>query len=71
MALHSGTLVKCGPQVRVAVQGAIEGDNLAWLRDRVHEPGSGDCPGCGSGRRTGAGGASSRGRGGGRGGGRG
>ena len=35
VALHSGTLVKCGAHVRVAVQGAIEGDDPGWLRDRV------------------------------------
>ncbi|SDC02688.1 F0F1 ATP synthase subunit epsilon [Ruegeria marina] len=35
VALHSGTLVKCGGHVRVAVQGAIEGDDLAWLSERV------------------------------------
>jgi F-type H+-transporting ATPase subunit epsilon len=38
VALHSGTLVKCGAHVRVAVQNAIKGDDLPWLRDRVeHE----------------------------------
>lgn len=35
LAVHSGTLVKCGAHVRVAVQGAIEGDDLARLRERV------------------------------------
>lgn len=35
VALHSGTLVKCGDHVRVAVLAAIEGDDLAWLRARV------------------------------------
>lgn len=35
VALHSGTLVKCGEDVRVAVQSAIEGDDLGWLRERV------------------------------------
>lgn len=35
IALQSGTLVKCGAHVRVAVQGAIPGDDLAGLRDRV------------------------------------
>ena len=38
-------------------------------RDRIHEPGSGDCPGCGAGRPGGAGQGSGGGRGGGRGGG--
>lgn len=37
VALHSGTLVKCGPLVRVAVRKAIEGDDLAALRARVEE----------------------------------
>jgi F-type H+-transporting ATPase subunit epsilon len=27
--------VKCGPHVRVAVRGAIDGDDLAELRERV------------------------------------
>lgn len=35
VAVHSGTLVKCGPHVRAAVQGAIEGDDLGWLSERV------------------------------------
>lgn len=35
VAVHSGTLVKCGAHVRVAVRGAIEGSDLAWLRERV------------------------------------
>lgn len=35
IALHSGTLVKCGAHVRAAVQGAIEGDDLGWLREQV------------------------------------
>ena len=35
VALHSGTLVKCGAHVRAAVQGAIRGDDLGWLRERV------------------------------------
>lgn len=35
VALHSGTLVKCGDHVRVAVENAIAGDDLAWLRERV------------------------------------
>lgn len=47
------------------------GGNGDRVRDRIHEPGSGDCPGCGAGQRGGAGqrtGSGSRG-GGGRGGG--
>jgi F-type H+-transporting ATPase subunit epsilon len=35
VAVNSGTLVKCGDVVRVAVRGAIEGDDLAELRARV------------------------------------
>ncbi len=35
VALNAGTLVKCGSHVRAAVQGAIEGDDLGWLRERV------------------------------------
>lgn len=35
LALHSGTLVKCGSHVRVAVQDAIAGDDLDWLREQV------------------------------------
>lgn len=35
VALQSGTLVKCGAHVRVAVQSAIEGDDPGWLSDRV------------------------------------
>ena len=35
LAVHAGTLVKLGDHVRVAVQAAIEGDDLARLRDRV------------------------------------
>lgn len=35
LALHSGTLVKCGPHVRAAVQDAIAGDDLNWLREQV------------------------------------
>jgi F-type H+-transporting ATPase subunit epsilon len=35
VALHSGTLVKCGAHVRVAVRAAIAGDDLSWLRSRV------------------------------------
>lgn len=35
VALHAGTLVKCGDHVRVAVEKAIEGDDLGWLRERV------------------------------------
>jgi F-type H+-transporting ATPase subunit epsilon len=35
VALHSGTLVKCGAHVHVAVRDAIEGTDLSWLRERV------------------------------------
>jgi F-type H+-transporting ATPase subunit epsilon len=35
VAHGSGVLVKCGPQVRVAVRSAIEGGDLARLRARV------------------------------------
>ncbi len=35
VAVNSGTLVKCGDEVRVAVRGAVEGDDLAELRARV------------------------------------
>lgn len=35
VAVNSGTLVKCGDKVRVAVRGAVDGDDLAALRDRV------------------------------------
>jgi len=35
VAINSGTLVKCGAQVRVAVRGAFEGDDLSELRARV------------------------------------
>lgn len=35
VAVNSGTLVKCGDAVRVAVRGAVEGDDLAALRARV------------------------------------
>lgn len=35
VAVNSGTLVKCGDEVRVAVHGAIEGDDLPELRARV------------------------------------
>jgi F-type H+-transporting ATPase subunit epsilon len=35
VAVHSGTLVKCGDEVRVAVRGAVEGDDLSKLRARV------------------------------------
>jgi F-type H+-transporting ATPase subunit epsilon len=37
VAVNSGTLVKCGAELRVAVRGAIEGDDLALLRRRVEE----------------------------------
>jgi F-type H+-transporting ATPase subunit epsilon len=32
VAVNSGTLVKCGDEVRVAVRGAVEGDDLSELR---------------------------------------
>ncbi|SIO28468.1 F-type H+-transporting ATPase subunit epsilon [Rhodovulum sp. ES.010] len=35
VAVNSGTLVKCGDHVRVAVRAAIEGDDLARLRRQV------------------------------------
>lgn len=35
VAVNSGTLVKCGDEVRVAVRGAIDGDDLPELRVRV------------------------------------
>lgn len=35
VALHTGTLVKCGDHVRVAVEKAIAGDDLTRLRERV------------------------------------
>lgn len=35
VAINSGTLVKCGDDVRVAVRGAVEGDDLGNLRKRV------------------------------------
>jgi F-type H+-transporting ATPase subunit epsilon len=35
VAVNSGTLVKCGADVLVAVRGAIEGHDLALLRNRV------------------------------------
>ena len=35
VAVDAGTLVKCGPHLRVAVRNAIEGDDLARLRERV------------------------------------
>lgn len=35
VAVNSGTLVKCSDEVRVAVRGAVEGDDLAALRKRV------------------------------------
>jgi F-type H+-transporting ATPase subunit epsilon len=35
VAVNSGTLVKCGPEVRVAVRGAVDGDDLGALRARV------------------------------------
>jgi F-type H+-transporting ATPase subunit epsilon len=35
VAVNSGTLVKCADDVRVAVRGAIEGNDLVELRARV------------------------------------
>lgn len=35
VAVNAGTLVKCGDAVRVAVRGAVEGDDLGALRARV------------------------------------
>ena len=35
VALHSGTLVKCGAHVRAAVLDAVVGDDLDWLREQV------------------------------------
>jgi F-type H+-transporting ATPase subunit epsilon len=35
VAVNSGTLVKCGEEVRVAVRGAVEGDDLGALRALV------------------------------------
>jgi F-type H+-transporting ATPase subunit epsilon len=35
VAVFAGTLVKCGDTVRVAVRGAVEGDDLGALRRRV------------------------------------
>lgn len=35
VAVNSGTLVKCGDQVLVAVRGAVEGNHLGDLRKRV------------------------------------
>jgi len=35
VAVNSGTLVKCGDEVRVAVRGAVDGDDLGALRARV------------------------------------
>lgn len=35
VAIHSGTLVKAGRRVRVAVRNAIEGSDLSLLRQRV------------------------------------
>ena len=33
VAVNAGTLVKCGGEVRVAVRGAVEGDDLGVLRE--------------------------------------
>jgi F-type H+-transporting ATPase subunit epsilon len=35
VAVNSGTLVKCGQDVWVAVRGAVAGDDLGALRERV------------------------------------
>jgi len=35
LGIDEGTLVKCGASVRVAVLGAVEGDDLATLREQV------------------------------------
>jgi F-type H+-transporting ATPase subunit epsilon len=35
VAVNSGTLVKCGDAIHVAVRGAVEGDDLGDLRARV------------------------------------
>jgi F-type H+-transporting ATPase subunit epsilon len=35
VAINSGTLVKCGDLVRVAVRGAVDGDDLRKLRAHV------------------------------------
>lgn len=35
VAINSGTLVKCGPQIRIAVHGAVDGGDLEFLRHRV------------------------------------
>lgn len=35
VAVNYGTLVKCGNDVRVAVRGAIEGDDLGRLQERL------------------------------------
>ncbi|WP_188526495.1 F0F1 ATP synthase subunit epsilon [Sinisalibacter lacisalsi] len=35
VAVNSGTLVKCGDEVRVAVRGAVDGDDLPRLRAKV------------------------------------
>jgi len=35
VAVNSGTLVKCGEEVRVAVRGAVEGEDLGELRALV------------------------------------
>ena len=35
LGINAGTLVKTGPNVMVAVRGAIESDDLRHLRDRV------------------------------------
>ena len=37
VAVNSGTLVKCSDEVRVAVRGAVEGDDLGALRKRARK----------------------------------
>lgn len=37
LAVDQGVLVKCGPEVRVSVRDAVEGDDLAGLRATVRE----------------------------------
>ncbi|MCR9147869.1 MAG: ATPase [Rhodobacteraceae bacterium] len=35
VAVHAGTLLKCGERVRIAVENALVGDDLDLLRDKV------------------------------------
>jgi len=35
LAIHSGTLVKCGAHVLIAVQAVIEGSDLDWLQEQA------------------------------------